>query len=137
MNYVIKLFILSIIFASMDFGWILLNKDLYLGTIKKVQKSEHTLNNVIYIFLTYIVMLLGVFIICMTFVEKQIEKNKNINKNIIAFLSGGFYGIIINSIYNFTSLVAYKDYSVKVTIIDICWAIFLYGTISILYVNIL
>jgi uncharacterized membrane protein len=119
----------------MDFGWIMLNKDLYLGTIKAVQKSEHKLTNISYIFMTYIVMLLGLFIICMTFVEKQIERYKNINKNIIAFISGGFYGIIINSIYNFTSLVAYKDYSLKASIIDIIWAIVLYGTASILYVN--
>lgn len=135
MNYIFKLCIISIIFSCMDFGWIMLNKDLYLGTIKAVQKSEHKLTNISYIFMTYIVMLLGLFIICMTFVEKQIERYKNINKNIIAFISGGFYGIIINSIYNFTSLVAYKDYSLKASIIDIIWAIVLYGTASILYVN--
>ena len=135
MNYYLKYLLIAIIFVFMDFGWIMMNKDLYLGTIKKVQKSEHKLMNLLYIPLTYIAMWSGLFIICFSFVDIQIEKYKNKNKNIIAFISGGFYGIIVNSIYNFTSLVAYKDYSIRATILDIIWAFVLYGTVSVIYLH--
>ena len=125
------------IFICMDFGWILFNKNLYFGTIKDVQKSDFQSRNIAYVFITYIIMLLGLFIICMNFVESQIKTYNTTNANIVAFMSGAFYGSIINGIYNFTNVVAFKDYSVYVSIVDIFWAFFLYGTISVIYINLL
>lgn len=137
MNYYIKLIILSFIFIFMDAGWIVLNMNLYGNMVTKIQKSEYVMNtnfpNILYPIVTYIVMLLGLFVICMTFVEVQIQKYKIINKYLVALLAGGFYGVIVNSIFNFTSLVFYKDYSLYVSIIDTCWAFVLYGSVSVLY----
>jgi uncharacterized membrane protein len=80
-------------------------------------------------------MLLGLFVICFSFVDLQLQKYKNIDTRVVAFFTGGFYGVIVNSIYNFTSLVAYKDYSLYATVFDIAWALVLYGTASVLYVQ--
>lgn len=135
MNYYLRILVLSIIFTFLDLGWIFLNRDMYLGLIENIQKERFQITNVLYYIIRYIIMLLGLFIICISFVETQIEKNKNINKNLISFLAGGFYGMIVNAIYNFTSLVAYKKYSLYTSIIDICWAFVLYGTISLIYIN--
>lgn len=134
MNYYIKLLVLSVTFMCLDFGWIIWNRDLYLGVIENIQKSKYEIANILYYIITYTAMLLGLFVICMTFVEVQVQKNKNINKYLVAFLTGGFYGIIVNSIYNFTNLVAYKNYSLYASIVDICWAFVLYGSLSALYV---
>lgn len=135
MNYYLIAFIISMMFMFMDFGWILLNRNLYLGNIKNVQNMEYETTSVFYILITYIFMLLGLFIICFNFIENQIKTYDNFDKNIVAFLSGGFYGIIINSIYNLTNLVAFKNYGLFVSLLDICWAFMLYGTISIIYIQ--
>ena len=135
MNYYLKFLMIAIVFMVMDFGWIMLNKELYIGTVEKVQKSKHELSNIIYIPLTYTAMLLGLFVICFSFVDLQLQKYKNIDTRVVAFFTGGFYGVIVNSIYNFTSLVAYKDYSLYATVFDIAWALVLYGTASVLYVQ--
>jgi len=136
MNYYLKLFILSIVFVFMDIGWIILNREIYLGLIEKIQKEKFQTANILYYIITYLVMILGLFIICITFVETQIQKYNNVDKYLVAFLAGGFYGIIVNSIYNFTSLVLYKNYSLYVSILDICWAFVLYGTLSTVYIKI-
>jgi uncharacterized membrane protein len=113
----------------------MLNKELYIGTVEKVQKSKHELSNPFYIPLAYVVIISGLFVICFSFVDTQLQKYKNIDKRIVAFFAGGFYGVIVNSVYNFTSLVAYKDYSLLLTIVDMVWAHVLYGTASVLYVQ--
>lgn len=136
MNYYLKLFILSIVFVFMDIGWIILNREIYLGLIEKIQNEKFQTANILYYIITYLVMILGLFIICITFVETQIQKYNNVDKYLVAFLAGGFYGIIVNSIYNFTSLVLYKNYSLYVSILDICWAFVLYGTLSTVYIKI-
>lgn len=136
MNYYLKLFTLSIVFVFMDIGWIILNREIYLGLIEKIQKEKFQTANILYYVITYLVMILGLFIICIAFVETQIQKYNNVDKYLVAFLAGGFYGIIVNSIYNFTSLVLYKNYSLYVSILDICWAFVLYGTLSTVYIKI-
>lgn len=137
MNYFIKFIIISILFSCMDAGWLTLNSDLYGKMLYKIQKSEYVMNtnfpNILYPIIAYIIILSGFFIICITFVEVQIQKFKDINKYIIALLAGGFYGIIVNSIYHFTSLVFFKDYSLYVSFVDTCWAFVLYGSMSVLY----
>jgi len=135
MNNYIKIGVLSIIFICLDLGWIILNKNIYLDMVANIQKEKFQITNIIYYIITYIVMLLGLFIICITFVETQIQKYNNVDKYLVAFLAGGFYGIIVNSIYNFTSLSVYNNYSLFTSIIDICWAFIFYGTMSVLYVK--
>jgi uncharacterized membrane protein len=104
---------------------------MYLDSIKKVQKSSIELSNYAYIPLAYIFILIGFFFICMTFVEHQIQKYRNIGRNIVAFLAGGFYGVL-----TVTSLVAYKDYSLYLTLIDLTWQFVLFGSMSVLHINI-
>jgi len=135
MNYYVKLLIIAFVFTSIDIVWIMWNKDIYIKTAEKVQKSKHELSNFIYIPLAYVVIISGLFVICFSFVDTQLQKYKNIDKHMVAFFAGGFYGVIVNSVYHFTSLVAYKDYSLYATVFDIAWALVLYGTASVLYVR--
>ncbi len=136
MNYYLKVLIISIALAIADLIWIYFNNDMYLGTVKKVQKSSIEMSNYIYIPLAYAFIVLGFFTICMTFVEYQIQKYRNIDRRIVAFLAGGFYGVLAVSSYHFTSLVAYKDYSVYLIVVDSIWQFMLFGIMSVIYTNI-
>lgn len=137
MNYYLKLFILAVTFMILDVIWIMVNKDtIYAHAFKNVLKATDQTANIIYGLIVYLAMILGLFIICFTFVDTQIEKYKHVDKNVVAFLAGGFYGFIVNTIYNFTSMLACPNYSIYTSIFDVSWAIMLNGTLSLLYVQI-
>lgn len=135
MHPYLKLFITTVIYVIMDATWIFINKDLYFQTIKDVQGSELLPKHYFAFILTYMVMIIGLIGICLQLVQTNIEKYPSIDKNLIAFLSGGLYGFVVNGIYNMTSYISYKNYSVSISITDTIWAVFLYGIVSILYVN--
>lgn len=135
MEYLVKVVIISIIFIVFDMVWIYANKDMYFSNIKNVQKLDVTTNNMMYYPLPYIFVLLGFFIVGMTFVKMQIERNKNMDKNLVAFLAGGFYGMIIHGVSNCTSLAIYNNYSPTVTAVDISRAFIFNGVMAIIYIN--
>ena len=134
MNIYLKYIIISVLFIGIDTIWIFLNHSLYLDNIKEIQGSSFE-PNYVYMILTQMIMLIGLHMICIQFVYANIEKYKDYNRNLVAFLSGGLYGFVVNSIYNLTSLVAYKKYSIKITIMDVLWATTLYGSICTIYIN--
>lgn len=135
MNYYLILFIVALSFTIMDIAWIAYNKTMYFDSISKVQKSEFVVTNVIYLILPFSFMIAGLLVICLSFVELMIDRYPKINKYVVALFAGGFYGIIVNSVYNFTSLAIYKDYSLYTSVTDMIWAFVLYGTVSMIYIS--
>lgn len=119
----------------MDFGWISFSKDMYSQVIENIQKSKLEISNYLYVPIVYAFILVGFFLICMTFVQHSIQKYKDINSNIVAFIAGGLYGFIVVGVHHFTSLILYKNYSLYIAILDLLWQFALYGTASVVYSN--
>lgn len=135
MNYYLKLFIVAIIFTVMDIVWIATNRHMYFDSIKKVQGHDFVVRNVVYLLLPFSFMIMGLLFICLPFVQVMIDRYPDINKNVVALVTGGFYGVIVNSVYNFTSLALYNKYSLFMSLLDMLWAFVLYGTVSIIYLQ--
>ena len=117
-----------------EFIWIyLINYNNYALITKKVQKEELILN-IKYTIVAYIFVLGSIFIIAIPFVNSKLIKKDKTNKSIFkSLLYGGIIGFFIYGIYNFTSLSIYKNYSLKIAIMDTLWGTFLYATSVTLY----
>lgn len=117
-----------------EFIWIyLINSNNYALITKKVQKEELMLN-IKYTIVAYIFVLGSIFIIAIPFVNSKLIKKDKTNKSIFkSLLYGGIIGFFIYGIYNFTSLSIYKNYSLKIAIMDTLWGTFLYATSVTLY----
>jgi uncharacterized membrane protein len=97
-----------IVFLFLDVLWIYLNSNMYLTNIENIQKSKFKLN--IYVALiTYL-------ILCLYFIFLIYNKFSLLNCVLISFFT--------YSIYNFTNLTAFENYSVSLAIIDTLWGPF-------------
>jgi len=97
-----------IVFLFLDVSWIYLNNNMYLTNIENIQKSKFKLN--IY------VALITYFILCLYFIFLIYNKFSLLNCVLISFFT--------YSIYNFTNLTAFENYSVSLAIIDTLWGPF-------------
>lgn len=59
-------------------------------------------------------------------------ESKNLLKTV---LSGAFLGMIAYSTFDLTSLAAFKDWSVKLTVIDILWGSFMSGVTALIIIK--
>lgn len=94
-----------IIYLILDILWIYFNSKIYLKNVENIQKSKFKLNTYAAIFTYIIISLYLIFLIY--------NKFSLINCVLISFF--------IYSIYNLTNLSAFKNYSIKVVIIDTIW----------------
>lgn len=117
-----------------EFIWIyLINSDNYALLTKNVQKNKLELN-IKYSIITYIFVLGSIFIIAIPFTVSKLDKKEKKYISILkSLIYGGLIGLYIYGIYNFTSLSIYKNYSLKIGIIDTLWGAFLYATSVTLY----
>jgi uncharacterized membrane protein len=97
-----------IIFLFLDVSWIYLNNKMYLTNIENIQNCRFKLN-ILAALITYI-------ILCLYFIFLIYNKFSLINCVLISFF--------IYSIYNFTNLTAFENYSVSLAIIDTLWGPF-------------
>ena len=135
MNKNLKIILLIIYILLIDFIWIyLINKENYIGSIKKVQKEKATFNFNYAIF-TYLLVIISIIYLSVPFVKsKFINKDSKKIKIKKSLIYGAFVGFIIYGIYNFTCLSIYKDYEFKVGIMDSLWGAFLYSSSTTLYI---
>jgi uncharacterized membrane protein len=97
-----------IIFLALDILWIYLNNKMYLAHVENIQKSKFKLNIYAAIFGYMIMSLYLIFLIY--------NKFSLMNCVLISFF--------IYSIYSFTNLFTFKNYSIVVAIIDTLWGPF-------------
>lgn len=97
-----------IIFLFLDVSWIYLNNKMYLTNIENIQNCRFKLN-IFAALITYI-------ILCLYFIFLIYNKFSLINCALISFF--------IYSIYNFTNLTAFENYSVSLACIDTLWGPF-------------
>jgi len=97
-----------IVFLFLDVSWIYLNNKMYLTNIENIQKSKFKLN-IYKALITYL-------ILCLYFIFLIYNKFSLLNCVLISFFT--------YSIYNFTNLTAFENYSVLLAIIDTSWGPF-------------
>jgi uncharacterized membrane protein len=98
-----------IVFFILDVSWIYLNSKMYLTNIENIQQTKFKLN-IYKALITYL-------ILCLYFIFLIYNKFSLLNCVLISFF--------IYSIYNFTNLTAFDNYSIFLAIIDTFWGPFL------------
>jgi uncharacterized membrane protein len=94
-----------IIFLVLDLIWIYINNKMYLSNVENIQNSKFQLNIYAAVFTYIIISLYLIFLIY--------NKFSLINCVLISFF--------IYSIYNFTNLSAFENYSLTLAIVDTLW----------------
>lgn len=111
---IIDYFYILLLILFLDFIWITISFKMYKMQIERVQKETMTINIYAALF-TYLIIALGLLLLIQSKKYKKIE--------LIAICA--LFGFFTYSIYNFTSLAIYKNYPLKVAIIDTLWGTFL------------
>jgi uncharacterized membrane protein len=120
MTYNISIFfILLFIILLIDIPMVLFvfKPNLWNNTLEDIQgktNNSNKLNTTIGFILAYILIPLGIFI----FVLPKIDKNNWVET---CLLYGFLWGIISYGIFDFTNLVLFEKYSLKIAIIDCLW----------------
>ena len=110
------------ILLILDGIWISAVMGKYYNTmIKKIQGSEMTVNKVCVV-LAYSLMVAGLLL----FVLPNTKDKKSLLRDSLIY--GGLFGIILYGVYDFTAGAVFKDWDMKVAILDVAW-----GRICILY----
>jgi len=134
MNKYINYIIISSILLFLDFIWIYSNFNLYSINTEKIQKFPLILNYK-YALLAYLVVIFSIIHITIPLTIVNLDtKDTIIEKLLKSLIYGGSVGFVIYSIYNLTSISIYKNYSVKVLILDTLWGTFLYTIITFIYI---
>lgn len=113
--FIILLFVVLII--DLPMVMLVFKPNLWNKTLQNIQGKSNNKNNIhiiIGFILCYILIPLGIFL----FVLPKIDKKQWIKSCI---LWGFLYGIIVYGIFDFTNLVLFEDYTLKLSIIDTIW----------------
>lgn len=125
--YLIPYFVTLILFAGIDFLWLLTTNQIY----KKY--LAHLLNqnvNWIGILLFYPLYAMGIYI----FVIKSVGQYSSL---VSLFLHGAFFGIVAYGTYDLTNYATLREWPGFLVVIDILWGALISGLVSVLTVCIL
>jgi uncharacterized membrane protein len=114
-----KYYIAPFILFTLDIIWLsLFMKKRFNRIIKNIQNEEANYN-IIYASISYIIMIIGLFI----FVLPNITKENALNDSL---KYGGLFGLVIYGIFDFTNLALFKNYELSTAIFDVIWGSLLY-----------
>jgi uncharacterized membrane protein len=98
---------------------------MYSKNLKNIQKTDLVLNYM-YAFIAYILVIFASLYIAIPFTKHYLNKNDSITDKLYkSFIYGGSIGLAIYGIYNFTNLSIFKEYSIRVALMDSIWGIIL------------
>jgi uncharacterized membrane protein len=105
---------------------------MYASYISKIQNSPLD-PKVLPAFLAYLLMILGLVFI----VFDSIKKDPSENILYLSFRYGWVFGLVVYGVYNATNYAIFKNYSIKMALIDTLWGSFVYffATLSGLYIG--
>lgn len=133
MEEYIKYIIAFVIILVLDVLWIYLNFKMYSKNIRNVQKTDLVLNYT-YAFAAYVLVVFASLYIAIPFTKYHLNKNDSITDKLYkSFIYGGSIGLAVYGIYNFTNLSIFKEYSLKLAIIDSIWGIVLNTFVAFVY----
>jgi uncharacterized membrane protein len=120
----IKNFLITLgIFLAIDFIWLgLVAKNFYDQALGPFSRGL----NLPAAFLTYFLIVFGIVFFVLPKSAGKIDQ---------ALKSGAIFGLIIYGVYDLTNLATLANWSLKMTIIDILWGIFVCSLVSGLVVN--
>ena len=122
MNF-LQILISCLVLLILDITWVLLfMRHQYKALVPRIQGSEMKVN-VFYVVAAYSFMLVGL-IWC---VVRHIKKDNILTRLKNSFLNGFIYGVVLYGVYNCTAGSVFKDWSIKLTIIDCLWGGFVYS----------
>jgi len=134
MNKYINYVIISSILLVLDLIWIYSNNNLYTENTENIQNSPFIFNYK-YVLFAYIIVIFSIIHIALPLTIVNLDINEsNLNKLFKSLIYGGSVGFVIYSIYNLTSIIIYKNYSINVVILDTLWGTFLYTLITFIYI---
>jgi uncharacterized membrane protein len=114
-----KIFVLVLaVFLVIDLPMILyINKDMYLDTLKKINKKKNPKGLRVYIsaFITYMLLAFGVYYF-------SVKQNSSFN--------GVILGLVIYGVYNYTNYATIRKYPLEQTLIDTAWGTVLCGIVG-------
>ena len=114
-----KYYIAPFILFTFDYLWLtFFMKKRFSNMIKKIQKEEASYNT-IYATLSYITMIIGLYVFVLPFVSIDNQLTDSLKY-------GGIFGFVIFAIFDFTNLAIFKNYELSTAIFDIFWGSFLY-----------
>lgn len=114
------IFIACFTMLILDFIWLSISHKMYKDMVLSIQRYPSFEINKIYAIGAYIVMCAVVAFVMVP----------NIYNSSSIFRNGSMIGFAIYSIFNLTNLAIFKDYSVKVAIIDTIWGTILFSIIA-------
>jgi uncharacterized membrane protein len=136
MNNNIKLVVISVIYLILDIIWISSNIGMYNDNIIRVQGklSEITWKIAVFIFLSYILLLVSILHIAIPLTLNNIKKDDAlIDKLYKSILYGGSVGLCIYGTYNLVSIIIYEKFKYTIAIIDTLWGLFIYSLLTFIY----
>ena len=114
-----KYYIAPFILFTLDIIWLsIFMKKRFNRIIKNIQKEEARYNK-IYASISYIIMIVGLFIFVLPNITKE-------NPFLDSLKYGGLFGLVIYGIFDFTNLAIFKNYELSTAIIDVIWGSLLY-----------
>lgn len=128
------LFNIFIIFLILffDFIWLYINANMYNKTIKQIQGKKLNINY-IGAFLSYICVILSLFLFSFPIVKNEYEKNKKQSLLLLSLRYGGLLGLFIYGIFNTTNITIFTNYNIKTVILDTLWGFFSFTLITYIY----
>ena len=121
-----------ILIVILDFIWLYINADMYKKMVYKIQNSKLIINY-FGALLSYICLILVLFLIVFPLVKYEYQKNKNQSLILLSIKCGGLLGLLIYGIINSTNLSIFTNYSYKVAIIDSLWGFIIFSIMTYIY----
>ena len=118
---IIFVFLITLVLILIiDFLWLgVFAKNLYKNELGELSKQKFNLYSALVV---YLVLALGIVFFVL---------NNNLSGSYYSvFLIGALFGLIVYSVYDFTNHAVIKDWSLRLTIIDIIWGSFLCSVVS-------
>ena len=131
-----KIAIVSILYLVLDISWVSLNFKMYNDNTIRIQgqMSKFTYKIIPYIFICYGLLLLSIIHIAIPLTLNNIKEDDKIEDKITkSVIYGGSVGFCIYGIYNVLSLIIYENSEIKIAIIDTLWGIFIYSSITFVF----
>ena len=129
-----KILLTILLIVAIDFVWIgIINQKLYQSAIESVQKTKFAVR-----YFPGLIVYIAIALIVNLWIIPFVKQNKD-KKNIFyrPFVNGFLLGSLIYSIFDFTNMAIFSNWSYSVSILDSLWGGVLTGTITtiILYIE--
>jgi uncharacterized membrane protein len=96
--------------------------------------SEITWKIAVFIFLSYILLLVSILHIAIPLTLNNIKKDDAlIDKLYKSILYGGSVGLCIYGTYNLVSIIIYEKFKYTIAIIDTLWGLFIFSLLTFIY----